>query len=67
MSNFEAQSSNLIKIILEDWNVGMIESCVRVKMLYSQPDLPMFHHSILPWSFFIWHSFAICQPAVASA
>ena len=29
----------------------MMEECVKVKILFSQPNIPMFHHSILPWTF----------------
>jgi hypothetical protein len=28
-----------------------MEECVKVKILFSQPNIPMFHHSILPWTF----------------
>ena len=28
-----------------------MEECVKVKILFSQPNIPMFHHSNIPWTF----------------
>jgi len=42
-----------------------MEECAKVKILFSQPNIPMFHHSILPWTFssdiHLTFGFGICN------
>jgi len=55
MSNVKAQGSKFSKDhseIMECWNNGIL---LKSRNIFSQPDIPMFHHSILPHTFKMHH------------